>query len=145
MAYQEAHRYFSTNPPELKAALRTMFEAVEIVVKQMYRTDRLTAKVVSSDIREKVLESFPNDPIAKEAASKIVLGFANWVDGMHFYRHGQGTEEPVVPPRHFVIYALSSGAAFIRLLIHVEGEREAQPKKKKGKYDEDTVSRLDSD
>lgn len=119
-AFEDAHRYFASTPQDLKAALRALFEAVEIVAKQMYSADRLTAKLVSNDIKNRILTSYSSDPVARRAIGRVVDGFADWVDGMHHYRHGQGEEEPIVPPVSFAVYAMSSGAAFIRWLVHVD-------------------------
>lgn len=119
-AFEDAHRHFASTPQDLKAALRALFESVEIVVKQMYSADRLTAKLVSGEIKSKILSGYPDDPVARRAVGRVIDGFADWVDGMHHYRHGQGDEAPVVPPLSFAIYAMSSGAAFIRWLVQVE-------------------------
>lgn len=119
-AFEDAHRYFSSTPQDLKAALRALFESVEIVAKQMYSADRLTARLVSGDIKSRILAGYPDDPVAQRAVGRVIDGFADWVDGMHHYRHGQGDEEPVIPPLSFAIYAMSSGAAFIRWLVQVE-------------------------
>lgn len=119
-AFEDAHRYFASTPQDLKAALRALFESVEIVAKQMYSADRLTAKLVTNDIKNRILTSYSNDPVARRAIGRVIDGFADWVDGMHHYRHGQGDEEPVVPPASFAVYAMSSGAAFIRWLVQVE-------------------------
>jgi len=57
---------------------------------------------------------------AKIVTSKAFDGFADWVDGMHYYRHGQGQPEPVTPPIEFAVYVLSSGAAFLRWLVAIK-------------------------
>lgn len=119
-AFTDAHRYFSSTPQDLKAALRALFESVEIVAKQLYRADRLTSKLVSTAIKPRILGGYLDDPVAQRAIGRVIDGFADWVDGMHHYRHGQGQEEPVVPPLSFATYAMSSGAAFTRWLVHVE-------------------------
>jgi hypothetical protein len=119
-AFEDAHRYFSATPPDLKAAVRSMFESVEILAKLMVRTDRLTAKLVSNDIKTLVLNVYTGDAVAQRAIGRAIEGFADWVDGLHHYRHGQGEEDPVAPPEDFAIYALSSGAAFLRWLVRVD-------------------------
>jgi hypothetical protein len=119
-AFNDAHKYFASTPQDLKVALRALFESVEIVSKQMYVADRLTAKLVSNDIKNRILSTYPDDLVARRAVGRVIDGFADWVDGMHHYRHGQGDEEPIVPPLSFATYAMSSGAAFIRWLVHVE-------------------------
>lgn len=118
-AFEDAHRYFTAIPQDLKTSLRLVFESVEIVTKQMISTDRLTAKVVSRDLKSMILAAYGGDPVALRAVGRAIEGFAHWVDGMHHYRHGQGEEEPVVPPETFAIYAISSGAAFVRWLVQI--------------------------
>ena len=119
-AFEDAHRYFSTTPADLKAAVRSMFESVEILAKLMVRTDRLTAKLVLNDIKALVLKAYSGDAVAQRARGRTIEGFADWVDGLHHYRHGQGDEDPVAPPEDFAVYALSSGAAFLRWLVQVD-------------------------
>jgi hypothetical protein len=50
-------------------------------------------------------------------------GLAKWVNSLHIYRHGQGTEEPVAPPLGFAIYVVSSGSAWLRFLLQIHSER----------------------
>lgn len=116
-AFEDAHRHFSSTPQDLKAALRSLFESVEIIAKQQYSAPRLTADLVKSAIKPAILSAYPDDATARRAIGKVIEGLADWVDGMHYYRHGQDDVEPVVPPLSFAVYAVSSGAAFIRLLV----------------------------
>jgi hypothetical protein len=55
---------------------------------------------------------------------KTMQGAADWVDGLHFYRHGQGTQEPIAPSPELAVHALSTGAALLRLWVqaHARGQ-----------------------
>ena len=65
------------------------------------------------------------DPIEGECFGKLLDGVAEWVDAVHLYRHEQGVETPVAPSLELAVYALSSGAAALRLLLAVDAA--AQP------------------
>jgi len=52
----------------------------------------------------------------------LFAGFADWVDAVHNYRHGQGLPEPVAPPIDLTVYMLSSGASFLRWLVTIDGK-----------------------
>ena len=49
-------------------------------------------------------------------------GFADWVDALHNYRHGQPSKQPVAPSEEVAIYVLSSGSAFLRWLIGINND-----------------------
>jgi hypothetical protein len=118
-AYEDAYHYMDNDPPNTKAAVRSMFESVEILVKQMVKTDKLDKNVVEKALKEKCLRVYKDNETASRAASKLFDSFGEWVDGLHFYRHGQKSEEPVAPPDDITIYVLSSGSAFLRWLIEI--------------------------
>ncbi len=67
-----------------------------------------------------VEQYYASDAPAQEAAKKLVQGFTNWVASAQFYRHGQGQEEPNQPPLEVAVAILSSGAGYLRWLIHLD-------------------------
>lgn len=119
-AFEDSHRYFSSTPSDTKAAIRSIFESVEILAKLMVSTDRLTAKLVSNELKQRFLLTCSSDAIATRAIGRTIEGFADWVDGLHHYRHGQVEETPIAPPEDFTIYAISSGSAFLRWLVSID-------------------------
>lgn len=118
-AYEDAYRYMDSHPPDTKAAVRSMFESLEILVKQMVDTENLNKWIVEKKLKEKCMKLYENDETALKTASKLFDGFAKWVDGLHNYRHGQTDDEPVAPSEKMTIYVLSSGSSFMRWLLGI--------------------------
>ena len=123
-AFEAAYGHLDANPLDTKAAVRSMFESVEILVKQMVDTRNLSKWVVENTLKEKCLACYASDATAKIVMAKMFDGFAQWVDSIHNYRHGQADTDPVVPPVNIAIYTLSSGTAFLRWLIKLNNEQE---------------------
>lgn len=118
-AYEDAYRYIDNTPIDTKASVRSMFESIEILVKQMVQTKNLNKWIVENSLKEKCTEPYKNDETALRVVSELFDGFARWVEGLHNYRHGQGSKEPVAPSEDVAIYVLSSGSAFLRWLIGI--------------------------
>jgi hypothetical protein len=116
-AYDAAYKYLDADPIDTKGAVRSIFESIEILVKQMVDTKLLNRSVVESKLKSKCLTTYESDPTAKNVASKMFDGFGQWVDSVHNYRHGQVGDEPVSPPENIAIYIISSGTAFLRWLV----------------------------
>ena len=116
-AYEDAYRYMDFVPADSKAAVRAIFEAIEILVKQMTQAKNLSKWVVENSLKEKCLPLYATDEISKKVVSEMFDGFAKWVDSIHNYRHGQPNDIPIAPTEDMCIYILSSGSAFLRWLI----------------------------
>lgn len=127
-AYEAAYKYLDADPIDTKGAVRSMFESIEILVKQMVDTKLLNKGSVENTLKTKCLKIFESDPIAGKVASKMFDGFAQWVDSVHFYRHGQTGDEPVSPPENIAIYIISSGTAFLRWLVTLNNMLQAKSK-----------------
>lgn len=119
-AFEHAFRELDSDTPHTKDAVRAIFESIEILVKQMVDTDKLNKQVAQGLLKEKAMEKYNDDPTAKDSIGKVFIGFGEWVNAMHNYRHGQVGPEPVAPSLDFAIYALSSGASFLRLLVSID-------------------------
>jgi len=119
-AFEAAHGYLDSTPPDTKASVRSMFESLEILTKLMVQTQNLNKWVVENKLKQLAQDAFSTDDIASATIGSAFDGFALWVNGLHNYRHGQGTSEPVAPPLSFTVYVLSSGAAFLRWLIELD-------------------------
>jgi hypothetical protein len=118
-AYDKAYQYLDDHPIDTKGAVRSIFEAIEILVKQMVNTKNLNKWIVENTLKEKCLLYYESDDTAKIVMSKMFDGFAQWVDSIHNYRHGQIDTDPVAPPVNIAVYALSSGTSFLRWLIEL--------------------------
>lgn len=122
-AYEAAYRHMDSDPPDTKAAVRSMFESLEILVRQMVPTAKnLNEWLVKNTLKEECLRLCSSEPTALNVASKLFDGFADWVDALHNYRHGQPSEQPVAPSEEVAIYVLSSGSAFLRWLIGINND-----------------------
>ncbi len=118
-AYEDAYRHMDNNPMDTKAAVRSMFESIEILVKQMVKTKNLNKWVVENLLKEKCLTLYKDDGTTFKVTCELFDGFAHWVDALHNYRHGQASDEPVAPSEGVAIYVLSSGSSFLRWLAGI--------------------------
>jgi len=116
-AYEVAYKYLDADPIDTKGAVRSIFESIEILVKQMVKTQNLNKWIVENTLKSKCLKVYEADITANNVATKMFDGFAQWVDSVHNYRHGQVGIEPVSPPDTLAIYIISSGTAFLRWLV----------------------------
>ncbi len=123
-AFEDAHKHFDSSPPDTKAAVRSMFESLEILFKQMTKKSRLASNLVKTDLSPIVLGYYQGNDTAISVSEKFLQGLGEWIDGVHFYRHGQGEPEPVEPPLGLAIHILSSGASFLRWLVEIDKSRE---------------------
>jgi hypothetical protein len=124
-AFESAHSHLDAQPPDTKASVRSMFESLEILARLMDAdSQRLNRRQVENKLKPQV-QSAVSSAIEKEALGKLLDGVANWVDGLHIYRHGQGVEEPVAPSIETAVYVLASGAAALRMLLGVDSARMA--------------------
>ncbi|RJQ75527.1 MAG: hypothetical protein C4519_15755 [Desulfobacteraceae bacterium] len=119
-AFENAYSHFDSQPQDTKVAVRSIFEALEILTKLMAKTDKLNKSAVENMLEPLALRQCGTDETARRAVHKMFLGFAEWVDAIHFYRHGQGQSEPVAPSIDFAVYALSSGTGFLRWLLTID-------------------------
>ncbi len=135
-SYETAYRYMDNDPPDTKAAVRSIFESLEILVRQMVPSAKnLNRWVVEHTLKETCSKLYEKEPTAKTVVSNLFDGFADWVDGLHNYRHGQPSDQPVAPKEEVAVYVLSSGSAFLRWLIGINADLTTQ-----GKADQDSSS-----
>jgi hypothetical protein len=124
-AFESAHSHLDAQPPDTKASVRSMFEAIEILARLMDPdSSNLNKWQVENKLKPQVLPAL-TDPVERETVSKLLDGVADWVDALHMYRHGQGVQEPVAPSMGTAVYVLSSGAATLRMLLGVDAARGA--------------------
>ncbi len=118
-AYEDAYRHLDNSPPDTKASARSIFEAIEILVKQLVQTSNLNKWVLENSLKEIALDKLARDETERNVISKMFDGIGLWIDGMHNYRHGQPEHQPVAPSEELTVYMLSSGSSFLRLLLEI--------------------------
>ena len=118
-AYEDTYRHLDNTPPDTKAAARSIFEALEILTKQLVNTKNLNKWVLENTLQELALDALAHDETERLVIGNMFNSFGEWVDGMHSYRHGQPEVEPVAPSEELVVYMVSSGSSFLRLLLEV--------------------------
>jgi hypothetical protein len=119
-AFEDAHRHLDSSPQDTKASVRSMFESLEILVRQMVNTSNLNKWVAENPLKQLAIEAYKNDSTAVKVIDSVFEGFGKWIEGMHNYRHGQGLPEPVAPSVGFAIFVLSSGASYLRWLVEID-------------------------
>lgn len=119
-AFEQAHSYLDAQPSDTKASVRAAFEAVEILVRLMdSQSKNLNRWMVENKLKPLALaQAF--DPTESAVIDKLFDGFALVVDGLHGYRHGQGSQQPVAPSLTVAVYVVSTVAATLRWLIAID-------------------------
>lgn len=123
---KHAYDELTSTPPHTKDAIRAIFESIEILVKKMVKTKNLNKWVVQNTLKDIALEIYSHDPTSKDSVEKFFMGFGDWVEANHNYRHGQDVPEPTDPPIELAIYILSSGASFLRWLVEIDMARNSK-------------------
>lgn len=119
-AFTSAYHYFDCDEPDTKAAVRSMFESLEILAKLLTDCHRLNKSVVKDKLKKRAEEAYRNEPTVLKVIPSIFNSFAEWVDSIQVYRHGQNEPEPVNPPIEIAVLVLSSGASYLRWLLEID-------------------------
>jgi len=115
-AYEAAYQYLDQRPPDTKAAVRSIFEAIEIVARQLNPKSRnLHANLCRETLRDQYLTACQGDAVEMRVWAGMFDSMALWVQAMHEYRHGQ-VDNIAPPSEEFAVYILSSGSAYLRLI-----------------------------
>lgn len=116
-SYEDAFRHLDSNPRDSKAAVRSMFESLEIVAKQIVPgAQRLNRELIEKKLREACLCVASSDATEQGVLKNMFDSLIDWVTGLHSYRHGQASNEPVAPSEELAVYVLSTGSAHVRQL-----------------------------
>jgi hypothetical protein len=98
-SFDKSLEALSATQPDGKAAIRDVFEAVEIVFKMLCPgPSRIGAIEIKDHLWPKLDAEYAGDATARRAAQKLAKSLGEWVDAAHFYRHGQLGDDPVPPP-----------------------------------------------
>lgn len=119
-AFESAHRYLDTTPPDTKAAVRAAFEAFEISARLICPASKNLNKWMVENVLAPAVLKAASDATEIDAINKLFEGIAIQVDGLHLYRHGQASTEPVAPSLTLAVYVVSTVAAAIRWLVAVD-------------------------
>jgi len=106
--------------PDLKAAVRSIFEAVEIYAKLSVSTcnvARLNRNIVMEHIVPRVEAQVGAETPAGTASRHVAEAICAWIAACHIYRHGQGVNEPSPPPTDLAVLLVSNGASYLRWLL----------------------------
>jgi hypothetical protein len=119
--FEAAYRHLRKG--EGKAALRSMFPAVETAVKVLCpgAMARLMPNEVDRHFLPKLRQVYAGNQPAIDAGAHLLQGMKNWITAAQPYRHGQEVAEPAEPPPEFVVAFLSAGAVYLRWLIELFG------------------------
>jgi hypothetical protein len=124
-AFEIAHQALDSTPPNTKQAVRSMFEALEILAKLMVPgATRLNAELVKKALAG-IAQGTTTEPTERLVLEKVMHSFADYVDGVHFYRHGQATNEPIEPSVPLAVHVMAMGASFLRLLLEADAIKQS--------------------
>ena len=128
---EAVHDSFGESPPNTRAAIKSVFETVEVLF-QLVVGKKLNRGNIASDLLKKVLDIYAAD--SPRAWIYTLRGWADWVDGMQLYRHVQGDQKSPRPSEAFAVYALSTGTAVARALLDIDkaskdSSKEVPPKR----------------
>lgn len=107
-------------PPDYKAAIRSSFAATENLFKLMYSLPRLDSKSAGDRIGPDQQSLYKDSPVLQSASSKLLEGFKDWINAVHFFRHEEGVEEPTQPSEEIAILLISQGLSFVRWLAQID-------------------------
>jgi hypothetical protein len=116
-SFEDAYKHMDADPMDTKASVRSMFEALEILTKQLVKTKNLNKWVLENSLKELAKKHLASDQTEADVISEMFEGFGQWVNSIHKYRHGQKEIECVQPSEDLTIYILSSGTSFLRFLL----------------------------
>lgn len=108
--------------PDGKTAIRNVFEAAEGLFRIMFSSAPRLAGDQVAKLEPLLQKKYAGDRTALSAASKLLASLKDWIEACHFYRHEAGKPDEVhQPPLELAVHLVSVGAAFIRLLIELDG------------------------
>lgn len=114
--FESAHGYLDDG--DARAAVRSVFDAVEVLSKQMVGGKKITS--LGATNVEKHLKPIARQvytDTAWDAANQLLNGLADWINSIQPYRHGQKDPHP---PMDLAIAMVSSGASYLRWLVEID-------------------------
>ena len=127
--FERAFSAMDGDKQDTNGAVRAMAASVESCVKVMLSNG--VARVGPAEVEKKlwpVVQSvYGADKTAADAAHQVLNSLADWINATHQYRHGQGMDSEVHVPAELATQLLTSGSAFLRWLIEVDGLKLSRP------------------
>lgn len=119
--FEDAFRHLRNR--EGKAAIRSMFPAVETAAKVLFpgMMARLMPNEIDRYFIPKLRDVYIGNQPAIDAGIRLLHGMKDWINAAQPYRHGQEIEEPAEPPTNFVEAFLSQGASYLRWIVELCG------------------------
>jgi len=119
-SFEKAYIFLDQDPPDTNSAIKTMFESLEILYKQILKTegkDRLNSNGVQKKLKPILQQKLSGNPVALQACDHIMDSLCDWIDAGHMYRHGQNVEMYIPAPIDFAVLFITQGTGFIRFLL----------------------------
>jgi hypothetical protein len=116
-AYESAFKFMDSHPPDTLQAVKAVFEAVEVLATQLVPAKNLHNKLCTNQLKALCVPALTSDPSEVSVLEKMFDGMAEWVDGIHFYRHRKW--HTPAPSMETAVFVITSGSAYLRLLGRV--------------------------
>ncbi|WP_457096379.1 hypothetical protein [Lysobacter sp. P5_B9] len=123
--FERAFSAMDGDRPDTNGAVRAIAASAEACVKVMIGNGvaRIGPPELEKYVWPLIQNAYTGDGVAADASHQILKSLADWINATHQYRHGQGAETEVSVPIELAVQFLTSGSAFIRWLIEVDGRR----------------------
>jgi hypothetical protein len=125
-AFSQSLAALAKAPPDGKAAIRATFAALEGLLCLMFPDIRRLSSGVAGRLDPLIIDAYPGNRRAQEAAGDLISALRGWIDAAHHYRHEEGTKDEVAqPPLTLAVYLVSSGAAHLRWVAELDDRSKA--------------------
>lgn len=124
--FESGIRRLDEDPPNTKDAVRSVFVALEILVKLMVdgeKVARLGPAEVERYLKPLAGQAYNENRVASDSANQVLNALSDWINANQMYRHGQKVEEPAPPPLELAVVIVSTGASFLRWLVELDSRR----------------------
>ena len=121
--FEASYRNLDGPEPKTKEAIRTLFEAIEILYKRVIGSEevgvgRLNCHGVQHILKPLILQQYERDETTHKAADHLLDGLCDWIEAVHLFRHGQSVDENQDPPLDFTVAMMSTGSSYIRWMVN---------------------------
>ena len=125
--FQRAYDLLDGGLPRPREAIKNAFDAAEALFKLLSTAPRLGRKEVNEVLRPILDKRYAQNVTSKLAAAKMIEGFCDWIDAVHFYRHAPPEGVPQEPPEEVWHLLMSQAAAYVRWLAELDGAAQRKP------------------